>query len=101
MSHRNIEVVIGRLATDEALRRRFREAPEPTLRELAAQGLDLTQTEVASLLACGRRCIEAIGREIDPRLDRACLEQPAAVEAPRKSRKSRNLKKKHSRGGRR
>jgi hypothetical protein len=64
--------VIGRLATDEELRARFREAPERTLRELAEQ-FPLTRTEIASILACGRRCVDAIAAALDPRLDKASL----------------------------
>jgi hypothetical protein len=73
MSQKSVETIIGRLATDEELRERFREAPERTLGELAALGLELTPTEVASLLACGRRCVEAIAHAIDPRLEKASL----------------------------
>jgi hypothetical protein len=82
MSHRSVEVIIGRLATDEDLRQRFRAAPEPTLRDLAAQGLELTATEIASIVACGRRCMDAIAGTIDPRLERASLKP-----APRPGRK--------------
>ena len=76
MSQRSVEIVIGRLATDEELRERFQHAPERTLRELIAQGLELTESEVASMLACGRRCIDALARELDPRLERASLKPP-------------------------
>ena len=75
MSQKSVETVIGRLATDEELRVRFRDAPERTLRELADQ-LPLTRTEVASILACGRRCVDAIAAALDPRLERASLKAP-------------------------
>jgi hypothetical protein len=87
MSQRSVEAVIGRLATDEDLRRRFREAPERVLRELAADGLELTTTEVASLVACGRRCVDAIAGVIDPRLEKASLKtrnEGARVESPQR-----------------
>ena len=35
MSHGNVEIVIGRLVTDDELLERFLSAPEPTLRALA------------------------------------------------------------------
>jgi len=73
MSQKSVEAVIGRLATDEELRARFREAPERTLRDLAEQGLVLTPTEIASLVSCGRRCVDAIAEVIDPRLEKASL----------------------------
>ncbi len=75
MSHRYVEIVIGRLATDEELRRRFEEAPEATLRELVAQGLELTETEIASMLACGERCVKALAGAVDPRLQKANLKE--------------------------
>jgi hypothetical protein len=82
MSQRSVEVVIGRLATNEDLRRQFRVRPEETLRELVAQGLELTPTEVASILACGRRCVEAIAGSIDPRLDKASLDPECSCTPP-------------------
>jgi hypothetical protein len=84
MSQRSVEVIIGRLATDEELRLRFREAPEATLRALAEQGLELTATEIASIVACGRRCVDALAGAIDPRLEKASL-KPAP--RPRRGRK--------------
>jgi hypothetical protein len=87
MSQKSVETVIGRLATDEELRARFREAAERTLHELTEQGLALTRTERAALLACGHRCVEAVAEVLDPRLQRACLRpdradgEPGTVEA--------------------
>jgi hypothetical protein len=80
MSQKSVETVLGRLATDEELRARFAEDAERTLCELAELGLPLTRTEVAALLACGRRFMDAIARAIDPRLEKASLRPSPTVD---------------------
>jgi hypothetical protein len=42
-----VEIVIGRLATDEALRARFSGDPKATLLHLQESGLDLTRRDKA------------------------------------------------------
>jgi len=70
MSQRGVERVIGSLATDEGLRRRFARDPKGALEELAAQGLELNECEHASLLTLDAADIARFARAIDPRLRR-------------------------------
>jgi hypothetical protein len=63
--HRNVEVLIGRLATDPELLRRFIERPLEVLRE---QGLELTKTELHALAAMSPAAICAFSAELDPRI---------------------------------
>ena len=55
MSQRSVETVLGRLATDETLRRRFQADRAAVLDELVAQGVELTPVERRALLEldCG------------------------------------------------
>ena len=76
MSQRNVELIVGRLATDEDFRARFRKGPEALLRGLVTDGVELTSTEIASILACADRCLEALAASIDPRLQKASLRAP-------------------------
>jgi hypothetical protein len=73
MSHRTIERVIGRLLTDEELRREFTRGPKRMLAALAEQGWELTRLEVDALITTdvGVWC-DAAAR-IDPRLQRCSL----------------------------
>lgn len=73
MSHRHLEVVIGRLVTDEAFRRRFVEQPAEWSDELAAAGLELSGAELAALRRTDRAAWLAIADAIDPRLQKASL----------------------------
>jgi len=73
MSHRTIERVIGRLLTDEELRREFTRAPKRTLAELAEQGWELTRLEVDALLTIEVRLWSDVAARIDPRLQRCSL----------------------------
>jgi hypothetical protein len=73
MSHRGVESVLGRLATDAELRRRFQKAPVETLRELLAQGLELTPIEIEALRSLDTRALDRFARTLDRRLQRALL----------------------------
>jgi hypothetical protein len=59
--------------TDEELRTAFLAAPEATLRDLCAQGLNLSGVEVAALVATDHECWRHAARLIDARLQKASL----------------------------
>ena len=73
MSHRGVEVVLGRLATDEAIRRRFSEAPAAVLRELMALGLELSPVELVALEKLDPWAIQRFAQSLDSRLQKAML----------------------------
>jgi len=74
MSHVNVERIIGLLATDEALRRRFTKNPNDTLRELAERGLELNSCERWSLAQMDPGELARFAEAIGPRLQKADLE---------------------------
>ena len=80
MSHRAVEVVLGRLATDEAWRERFRQAPAAALRELAGSGLELSTVELAAIEGLDPSAVLRFAESLDPRLQKAVLVAPAAGE---------------------
>ena len=53
MTQRCIEVVIGRLVTDEDFRQTFVRDPRTALAELLERGTHLTHAEIAALVATG------------------------------------------------
>jgi hypothetical protein len=73
MSQKNVEIIIGRLATDETLRARFIADPAGTLRSLSEAGLDLNPTEVDALLRTPNAFWGVMGRWVHPRLQKAAL----------------------------
>ena len=75
MSHRNVEKVIGKLATDEAFRRRFLVDAPAALNDLIGQGWELTGVERQALAAIEPGAIELLGRVIDGRLQKVDLEE--------------------------
>jgi hypothetical protein len=81
MSHRGVEIVLGRLATDETLRSRFRRSPALALRELIALGIELSPVELAALESIDPSALHLFAQTLDPRLQKAVL----AVQAPRAS----------------
>ena len=74
MSHRGVEIVLGRLATDEEMRRRFRSSPTQALRDLVAVGLELTAVELAALQSLDPSAVHRFARSLDPRLQKDGLE---------------------------
>jgi hypothetical protein len=70
MSHRSVELVIGRLATDEGFRRRFVADATGSLSELRQQGHELTAVEVEALLALDLTAIDRLAGAIDQRLQK-------------------------------
>jgi hypothetical protein len=81
MSQKCVEMIFGRLATDEELRREFRRDPQGTLRKLAECGAELTRAELDALLATNGALFERLAETIDPRLQKASL-RPNAPSNP-------------------
>jgi hypothetical protein len=69
--HRNIEIILGRLLTDEAFRRAFLRDPDGTLERTAWSGLALTAGERHAVLATDRSLWARASGEIDSRLKKA------------------------------
>ena len=73
MTQRTIEMLIGRLITDEQFRRDFLRDPETTLLALSDRGLDLNRTEIAALVDTDRSVWVQTAGFVDPRLRKASL----------------------------
>ena len=73
MSQKSVEIVIGKLATDEALRARFLADPMAALDWLGERGLDLSPAERGALLAIPKGVWTVIPRWIHPRLQKIAL----------------------------
>ena len=71
MTQRWIEIVIGRLVTDEAFRRKFETDPLATLAELAERGTELSPAEIAALVAIAPTLWDRAARLVDRRLRNA------------------------------
>ena len=70
---RNIELLIGRLVTDEDFRRSFQQDPRAALSVCERCGLALSAVEITALLATDRTLWDRISRELDSRLQKASL----------------------------
>jgi hypothetical protein len=75
MAQRSIEILIGRLVTDEELRERFVVAPLETLRFEQQQGLELTAAELDALLASPLSLWTRLAALLDERLQKASLKK--------------------------
>ena len=74
MTQRCIEIVVGRLVTDEEFRQTFLCDPHRALSELLERGAHLSHAEiVAALIATDRSLWDRIAEDVDPRLQKVSL----------------------------
>jgi len=71
MTQRCIEMVIGRLMTDEDFRAKFLRDPQRTLGDLLEQGTMLSRSEIAALVAIDSTLWNRVADEMDERLQKA------------------------------
>jgi hypothetical protein len=75
VAHRIIEMLIGRLITDEQFRSEFLDDPERTLTNLSDCGFELSKTEVSALVNTDRKLWARTADALDPRLQKASLKR--------------------------
>ena len=73
MSQKTVQLVIGRLLTDEDLRLRFVERSLETLTELLAQGYELSIDEIDARVRSDPDVWPSMANRIHPRLQRCSL----------------------------
>lgn len=73
MSHRNVQLVIGRLVTDEDLRQRYLRSPHDTLVELSERGWDLSPGEIEALVEVDVHLWTWMAGKLPSRLQRCSL----------------------------
>ena len=79
LAQRTIEVLIGRLITDEQFRADFLSHPARTLAALCEQGWDLSHTEIAALVATDPALWTTTADAVDPRLQKASFRNEVKV----------------------
>jgi hypothetical protein len=72
-----VERFIGRLVTDESLRRRFEKKGFQVLFEMVASGLELTTVELGALAAMDSRLVARLADALDPRIQKTDGEEVA------------------------
>ena len=75
MAQRHVDVLIGRLVTDDHFRTEFINDPEGTLVALRDRGLDLNPCEISALTATDRALWQKAADTIDPRLRKVSLHE--------------------------
>ena len=73
VAQRSIEILIGRLITDEAFRTAFCDDAAATLERFMETGHELTPVELAALSATRSDVWSLVAEQIDPRLQKASL----------------------------
>jgi len=73
MTQRSIEMIVGRLVTDEEFRANFLRDPYQALVQLIDRGTDLSHAEIAALMATDEGLWEQVAERVDPRLQKASL----------------------------
>ena len=73
MAQRIVEMLIGRLITDEQFRSEFLQDPEGTLKSVCERGLELSRMEIAALVNTDPMLWARTAEQIDPHLQKASL----------------------------
>ena len=71
MSLRTVQVIVGRLVTDEEYRLKFLSDPVGALTTLRDQGVELTSAEIDALIRTDRALWSDAAARIDPDLQRS------------------------------
>jgi hypothetical protein len=79
MAQKTVQIIIGRILTDEELREKFLVAPVETLSAFRESGLELTDAEIDALTNTDRELWRSGAEWIDSRLQRCCLKTRAAT----------------------
>jgi len=79
MAHKTVQLIIGRILTDEELREKFLVAPVETLSAFRESGLELTDCEIEALTTTDRELWKRGAEWIDARLQRCCLKAATGV----------------------
>ena len=77
MTQRTMEIIIGRLLTDEDFRETFLNNPQLTLGELLDHGAELSLAEMAAIVGVDSKLWVRVAEQIDPRLQKASLKSPS------------------------
>ena len=73
MSQRSIELLVGRLVTDEEFRMSFLNDPAVTLGQFIESGHELTAVEIQALAASSPVFWRDVAERLDPRLQKVTL----------------------------
>jgi hypothetical protein len=76
MSQKTVQLIIGKLLTDEEYRFRFVREPLDALVALRDRGFELTQSEIEALARTDREFWTEAASRIDPQLQRCSLREP-------------------------
>ncbi|HEX3531156.1 MAG TPA: Os1348 family NHLP clan protein [Thermoanaerobaculia bacterium] len=79
MSQRSVEILLGKLVTDEEIRQRFRVDPAGVLVVARERGLELSAVEVEALRGLQAGALDKLDKlagALDPRLQKASLQCP-------------------------
>lgn len=74
MSQRSVEILLGKLVTDEEIRQRFRVDPEEVFAMARERGLELSVVEVEALRGLDAGALDQLAAVLDPRLQKASLQ---------------------------
>ena len=73
LAQRSVEILIGRLVTDEAFRSAYRADASGTIRQFLDCGHELTAVEIAAMACVHSDCWSQTAAQLDPRLQKANL----------------------------
>ncbi len=71
MSQKNVEVLLGKILTDDGFRESFLPVGPRSFEVASSFGLEFTPVERSALSTLRRRAFECLARTLDPRISRS------------------------------
>jgi DNA-binding NarL/FixJ family response regulator len=95
MAQWGVQLVIGKLVTDEAFRQRFEARARESLAGLSEQGIDLSEREVDAFLEIDPNVWAAVARQMYPLVRQAPASRALSNSTAQKARGSLTAREKH------
>ena len=74
MSQKCVEVLLGKILTDDRFRDSFLPVRPSSFEVASGLGLEFTAVERSALARLDRHALELLARDLDPRIQRSCEE---------------------------
>ena len=74
MAQKSVEILFGKLITDDVFRKRFKDDPPRSINDLRPFGLEFTPVEIEAICSLDLETCELLAIRLDPRLKKVSID---------------------------